>query len=101
MAMIQVETTRMRRIFTVMSLYKIGFTTARNRSTAISTKLWVDTENEMSLRKVHILHRNRPAFPSTRKALEPIIALVISRGMKKIAARRSDAAMLAIVTLRS
>ena len=94
--MIQIEAMRRRRIFTVTFLYNIGHLMVRNLSMTIKTKLWVETINDMSLRKVHILQRNMPPLPWTRKALEPMISLVIRRGIRNTAIRRSDAAMLAI-----
>lgn len=96
--MIQVETTRARRIFTVSFLYNMGHQIDRNLSRAISTKLWVETNNDMSPKKVDILQRNVPPFPWTRKALEPMISLVIRRGIKNTATKRSDAAMFATRT---
>ena len=96
--MIHVEAKKTRRLTLEVFLYWTGYTTARKRSIAITTMLRVETDSDVSPRKLHILHKNVPPFPWTRKAPDPLISFVMKRGSKKTAVRRSDAAMLAIAS---
>ena len=96
MATIQVDAIRRRRLLTVMRRALHGYKNARKRLTYIITKLWLDTEIEVSLKNVRILHQIVPSNPCTVQARDPVTANVIKRGSKKIAVKRSEAAMLVI-----
>ena len=96
MATIQVDAIKRRRVLTVMRRALNGYKNARKRSTAIITRLWLDTEIDVSLKNVHILHKIVPPNPCTVQADDSVTANVIKRGSKKIAVKRSEAAMLVI-----
>ena len=96
MATIQLDAVKRRRVLTVIRRALNGYRNARKRSTAIITRLWLDTEIDVSLKNVHILHRIVPSNPCTVQARDPVTANVIKRGSKKIAVKRSEAAMLVI-----
>ena len=96
MATIQVDAIKRRRLLTVMRRALNGYKNARKRSTAIITKLWLDTEIEVLLKNVHILHQIVPSNPCTVQARDPVTANAIKRGSKKIAVKGSEAAMLVI-----
>ena len=69
---------------------------ARKRSTAIITKLWDDTEIDMSLKNGHILHKIRPPNPDTCQVGESATSAASMRVGRNIAIKISEAAMLAI-----
>ena len=54
------------------------------------TRLWLDTEIDVSLKNVHILHNIVPSNPCTVQARDAVTANVIKRASKKIAVKRSE-----------
>ena len=96
MATIQVDAVKRRRVLTVMRRALNGNKNARKRSTAMITRRWLDTEIDVSLKNVHILHNIVPSNPCTVQARDAVTANVIKRASKKIAVKRSEVAMLVI-----
>ena len=84
MATIQVDAVKRRRVLTVMRRALNGNKNARKRSTAMITRLWLETEIDVSLKNVHILHNIVPSNPCTVQARDAVTANVIKRASKKI-----------------
>jgi len=74
-----------------------GNTTAPNRSTAIRTRLWIDTARETTVAKEITLHKVWPKIQLISQ--EPALSSVSAHGKAKTENSRSDMAMFTMKKL--